>query len=242
MSRHATASREEWLAARRKLLAREKELTRLQDAIAAERRALPWVRVDKYYTFDTPQGPRAFGQLFENKRQLIVYHFMFSPDWEQGCPACSFICDHIDGANLHLKHRDVRFIAVARAPLAKLTAYARRMGWRFPFISSRGSDFNFDFGVSFTAEQLATGRVPYNYAMIDNTSMEDMHGTSVFIKDDDGTIYHTYSCYGRGDERHMGAYGLLDLTPKGRDETGRGNMGDWLKRHDEYEPARAAAE
>lgn len=240
MPGHATASREDWLAARRKLLAREKELTKLQEAVAAERRALPWVKLDKHYAFDTAEGPRSLAQLFEGKSQLIVYHFMFSPDWDAGCPGCSFLCDHVDGANLHLKHRDVRFVAIARAPLVKLSAYRERMGWHIPFVSSHGGDFNYDFGVSFTKEQLDTGRVPYNFEMIDNKSMEDLHGTSVFIKKEDGAIYHTYSAYARGDERSLGTYAFLDLTPKGRDENN--NMVDWLKRHDEYDVARAAAE
>ncbi|GAB4192952.1 MAG: thioredoxin family protein [Thalassobaculales bacterium] len=236
------ASRQEWLAARKALLAREKELTRLEDELAAARRALPWVKVEKDYAFDTPQGRRSLAELFDGRSQLMVYHFMFGPDWQQGCPGCSFLADHIDGANLHLAHHDVTLLAASRAPLERIEAYRRRMGWRFSWVSSLGSDFNYDFGVSFTPEQRAAGEVVYNYAP-SSADMDELPGLSVFAKAADGAVFHTYSTYGRGPERAIGAYMFLDLTPAGRNETGPNfNLGDWVKRHDEYAaPAPAPA-
>ncbi|HEX6956842.1 MAG TPA: thioredoxin family protein [Ferrovibrio sp.] len=230
---HRIVSREDWIAARKDLLAREKELTRLQDQVNEARRALPWVTVDKNYIFDTPQGRKILAELFGGRSQLFVYHFMFAPDWKQGCLGCSFFADHIDGPNQHLAHHDLTVIAVSRAPLEKIQAYKKRMGWKFTWVSSAHSDFNYDFNVSFRKEDLAKGKVCYNYDMIE-TTMEDLPGASVFYKDESGTIYHTYSAFGRGDERGLGAYMFLDMTPKGRNETRNGNLTDWVKRHDEY--------
>lgn len=238
---HPVVSRAEWLAARTALLAREKECTRLRDRLAAERRALPWVKVDKAYVFEATDGRKTLADLFEGRSQLIVQHFMFAPDWEEGCVGCSFGADHADAAYMHLKHHDVTYVAVSRAPIAKLESYRKRMGWRFKWVSSAGSDFNFDFHVSFRPEDMATGKVYYNYEMID-AGIEDLHGASVFYKDPSGVIFHTYSQYGRGGEEALGAYMLLDITPNGRNENGPNyNLVDWVKRHDQYaaEPADA---
>jgi predicted dithiol-disulfide oxidoreductase (DUF899 family) len=236
MPKHEVVTREAWLGARTALLKKEKELTRLHDRLCEERRALPWVRVEKAYEFDTPGGTRTLAELFDGRSQLFVQHFMFGPDWEEGCPGCSFMADHVDGANVHLAHHDVTFTAVSRAPLAKIEAFKKRMGWRFPWVSSRASDFNHDYHVSFTPEQLASGPVMYNFAERAG-AWEEMPGLSVFALEG-GEVFHTYSSYGRGVERMMGAYGFLDITPKGRNET-RGWM-DWVRHHDRYEgPARA---
>lgn len=236
---HAVVSREQWIAARKALLAREKELTRLEDRIAAERRTLPWVRIDKGYVFDAPEGRRTLGELFDGRRQLMVQHFMLGPGWKEGCPSCSFMADHIDGMNVHLAHRDVTLVAVSRAPLAEIERFRRRMGWRFQWVSSHASDFNHDFGVSFTAEERASGQVHYNYA-VQPFAPEEMPGISVFYKDDAGEVFHTYSTYGRGVEVMMGTYDLLDLTPKGRDEQNVKYTMDWVRHHDRYEPQPAA--
>lgn len=234
---HPIVSADEWLDRRKALLRREKQLTRLRDEVMAERRALPWVEVEKTYLFDTPDGKRTLSDLFDGRSQLIVQHFMFAPDWEEGCVGCSFEADHIDGANQHLSHHDVTFVAVSRAPLEKLMAYKKRMGWQFPWVSSEGSDFNFDFHVSFSPEELKTGKAFYNYQTIDN-EMEDLPGVSVFFKDEAGHVFHTYSSYGRGNEEVMGTYMLLDMTPKGRNENGpNGDLTDWVKRHDQYDDA-----
>jgi len=231
---HQKVSREAWTAARKELLEKEKELSRLQDEVSRQRRDLPWVKIEKEYVFDTPAGKRTLAELFDGRDQLIVYHFMYGPDWKAGCVGCSFFADHVDGANQHLAHHDVTVVAVSRAPLATIEAYRKRMGWRFNWVSSAGSDFNYDFHVSFRKEDVAKGEVYYNYETL-KTTMEDLHGTSVFYKDESGAIYHTYSSYGRGDERGLGAYMFLDITPKGRNETGPNyNLTDWVKRHDEY--------
>jgi predicted dithiol-disulfide oxidoreductase (DUF899 family) len=227
---------------RRKLLAREKQLTHMQEKLAEERRALPWVKVAKNYVFDTPKGKKTLSDLFDGRSQLIIYHFMFSPDWDAGCTGCSFLSDHVDGANQHLRHHDVTYVAVSRAPLEKLLAYKNRMGWQFPWVSSAGSDFNYDYHVSFTKEEVAKGEAFYNFEYTDIGKMKDLHGTSVFIKDRDGQIYHTYSAYARGDERSLGTYMWLDITPKGRNEGEGGNLTNWVKRHDEYDIAPKAAE
>jgi predicted dithiol-disulfide oxidoreductase (DUF899 family) len=234
MTDHKVVSEREWVAERKKLLAREKDLTHLQEQVAAERRALPWVRVDKTYTFETPEGKKTLSDLFDGRSQLIVYHFMYGPEMKTGCVGCSFLSDHVDGANQHLEHHDVTYVAVSRAPLATLEAYKKRMGWKFPWVSSGGSDFNYDYHVSFTKDEIANGEAEYNFEKT-KVTMEDLHGTSVFIKDEDGAVYRTYSAYARGDERGLGAYMYLDLTPKGRNETGA--MG-WVKRHDEYGDAK----
>jgi predicted dithiol-disulfide oxidoreductase (DUF899 family) len=232
---HRVVSRDEWVAERKTLLAREKELTRLRDRIARERRALPWVRIDKSYAFDASEGPRTLAELFDGRRQLLVQHFMLAPGWQQGCPSCSFMADHSDGMSVHLAHRDVTFVAVSRAPLAEIERFRRRMGWQFKWVSSHGTDFNRDFAVSFTPEQQAKGEVYYNYAM-QSFPTEEAPGVSVFYKDDAGDVFHTYSTYGRGVEVMMGTYNMLDLTPKGRDERDVAHKMEWVRHHDRYEP------
>jgi predicted dithiol-disulfide oxidoreductase (DUF899 family) len=232
---HRIVSREEWLAARTAHLPKEKELTRLRDQLSAERRELPWVKVDKSYEFEGPGGKQTLADLFDGRSQLIVYHFMWRRDLDDGCVGCSFLADHIDGANLHLAHHDVTFVVISRAPLPVLQAYRQRMGWRFDWVSSQGSDFNFDYHVSFTKDDLAKGKVYYNYRMTE-ASIEELSGLSVFHKDANGDIFHTYSSYGRGNEEILGAYMYLDITPKGRNETGPShNMSDWVRHHDKYD-------
>lgn len=233
MPDHAIVSREEWLAARRAHLAREKEFTRLRDRLSAERRALPWVKVDKPYVFDGPTGKVTLAELFGGRRQLMVYHFMFGPGWEEGCPSCSFLADHIDGATVHLAHRDVTLLAVSRAPLPRLEAFKQRMGWRFTWVSSNGTDFNFDFNVSFTKAQMATGAVDYNFDRREFPS-EESPGVSVFYKDERGQVFHTYSAYARGLDLLVGAYNYLDLAPKGRDEDALPFTMAWVRHHDRY--------
>ena len=235
MLTNPVVSREEWLEARKALLVQEKEETRRRDKIRAARQNLPWVRIDKAYTFDTPTGKKTLADLFDGRSQLMIYHFMFGPDWEAGCPGCSFLADHIDGTLAHLNHHDVTFVAVSRAPLAKIEAYKKRMGWQFDLVSSYGSDFNFDYHVSFTKEELTSGEIYYNYETIDGKDgFDELPGVSVFFKDDAGDIFHTYSAYARGVDILIGAHNFLDLTPKGRNET---EIMDWVKRHDEYESA-----
>jgi predicted dithiol-disulfide oxidoreductase (DUF899 family) len=227
-------SRDEWLAARKKLLKQEKELTRQRDALSAKRRELPWVRVEKEYVFDTPKGKQTLADLFDGRSQLVVNHFMLGPGWKQGCVGCSFGADHIDGALVHLEHHDVTVVVVSRAPLHEIEAYKKRMGWRFKWVSSYGSDFNYDYHVSFTKDDIAKGEVYYNFEMTE-ASIEELPGLSVFYKDAAGDIFHTYSTYARGAEELLGTYMVLDLTPKGRNETGPNhNLMDWVRRHDEY--------
>jgi predicted dithiol-disulfide oxidoreductase (DUF899 family) len=233
MQNHKVVSHNEWLEARKQLLVREKEFTRLRDQLSKERRELPWERVDKSYVFDGPQGQRTLPELFEGRSQLIVYHFMFDPDWEAGCPHCSFWADNFNGIPAHLNHRDVTMVAISRAPLAKLEAYRKRMGWSFKWLSSFGSDFNYDYYVSFTPEEVAKQQAYYNYAPQRPQSSESV-GISVFHKDADGNVFHTYSCYSRGVDMLNGAYHYLDLAPKGRDEAGQANAQFWVRRHDEY--------
>jgi predicted dithiol-disulfide oxidoreductase (DUF899 family) len=228
-------SRAEWLAERQTLLAREKQLTRLHDQIARERRALGWVRVDKNYVFDAPEGRRTLAALFEGRRQLLLQHFMFAPGWEQGCPSCSFMADHTDGMNVHLAHRGVTLVAVSRAPLADIERFRKRMGWQFKWVSSHGSDFNYDFGVSFTPEDVAKGALYYNYGTWPH-AYEEWPGISVFFKDDASNVFHTYSSYGRGVEVMMGTYDMLDLTPEGRNEKDVEYKMEWVRHHDRYEP------
>jgi predicted dithiol-disulfide oxidoreductase (DUF899 family) len=238
MAHHQVVSREQWLEARKALLLREKEATHLRDAINAQRLALPWVKVDKTYRFQTPTGEKTLAELFGHRSQLIVYHFMFGPDWKAGCPGCSFLADHLDGALPHLEHHDVTLVAVSRAPLAKVEAYKRRMGWKFPWVSSFGSDFNYDYGVSFSEEDLAKGSVVYNFTEIDRASAHDeLPGLSSFSKDESGNIFHTYSSYARGPEEFIGALMILDRAPKGRNEA---RTMDFVRRHDEYEDKPAA--
>ncbi len=225
----------EWLEARKALLQKEKALTRQRDEVCRERRALPWVKVEEQYRFETSRGPKTLAELFDGRSQLIVYHFMWRKDLDNGCVGCSFLADHLDGANLHLPHNDVTLVAVSRAPLATLAAYKQRMGWKFPWVSSEGSDFNFDYHVSFTRETMATGKVYYNYELTD-TSIEELSGISVFYKDENGEIFHTYSSYGRGNEEVLGTYMYLDLVPKGRNENGPNfNLTDWVRHHDKYD-------
>ena len=233
---HPVVSRDRWVAERKTLLAREKELTRLHDQIARERRALPWVRIEKNYVFDGPDGRRTLADLFKGRRQLVVQHFMFAPGWEQGCQSCSFMADHIDGAKVHLEQRDVTLLVVSRAPLVAIERFRWRMGWQFKWVSSHGSDFNHDFGVTFTPDERAKGEVYYNFGM-QAFPQEEAPGISVFYKDDAGEVFHTYSTYGRGVEVMMGAYNLLDLTPQGRGEDNPIYAMDWVRHHDRYEPA-----
>lgn len=234
MQHNRIVSREEWTAARQALLAKEKELTRLRDRLSAERRALPWVRVEQEYVFDTPDGKRRLADLFDGRSQLVVKHFMLGPGWKDGCVGCSFEVDHIEGALVHLAHHDVTYVAVSRAPLPEIEAFRRRMGWRFTWVSSYGSDFNYDYQVSFTPEDLAKGKVFYNYATTE-ASIEELSGISVFYKDAAGDVFHTYSSYARGAEDLLGAYMVLDLTPKGRNETGPNHdLTDWVRHHDRY--------
>lgn len=241
-SNHPVVSREQWLAERKTLLQREKELTRLRDELARERRALPWVRVTKDYVFDTPEGPRSLAELFDGRRQLVVQHFMFAPGSEQGCSSCSFMADHIDGAMPHLQQRDLTMLVISRAPLADIERFRRRMGWQFRWVSSHGSDFNRDHGVTFSPEEQARGEVYYNYGLRQFPHQE-APGISVFCKDDAGNVFHTYSTYGRGVELMMGAYDLIDLTPSGRDEDRLEYPMAWVRHHDRYEaqePAKSA--
>jgi predicted dithiol-disulfide oxidoreductase (DUF899 family) len=237
-------SKPEWLLARRELLTREKQLTHLRDEIDRQRRELPWVKVEKEYLFDGPNGKETLGDLFNGRTQLVVSHFMFGPGWKEGCIGCSFRSDHVDGCLTHLEHHDVSLVTISRAPWAELEGFRKRMGWEFKWLSSYGSDFNYDFHVSFTPEEIATGKVYYNYATRDFVS-EELSGLSVFYKDEAGGIFHTYSTYGRGDEMVDGTYMYLDLTPKGRNETGpHHNLMDWVLHHDRYSgsvPEHAAA-
>ena len=255
MTTHMTGTREEWLTARLALLAAEKEHTRRGDDLARRRQDLPWVRIDKAYMFESDTGPVALADLFQGRSQLLVYHFMFGPDYKAGCPSCSAIADGFNGFAVHLANHDVALTAVSRAPLAKLRAFKQRMGWTFPWVSSHGGDFNFDFNVSFTEDQQRTGGIVYNFAQgghaMDATTdvpdavvkiaagvgtdvptyVRDRPGLSAFVRDG-GAIYHTYSSYGRGMDAIWGAYQWLDLAPKGRNETGY-----WWRRHDEYKSA-----
>jgi len=226
-------SRAAWLRARLELLTAEKDFTRQRDALTRRRLAMPWVRVEQPYRFEGPKGTLALADLFDGRSQLIVYHFMLDPDWDDGCKSCSFWADNFDGIPVHLAHRDVTFTAVSRAPLSKIEAYKHRMGWRFPWVSSHGGDFNFDYHVSFTPEQVAAGESTYNYRPRQRTTSEEV-GVSVFYRNPDGEVFHTYSCYARGVDMLNGAYHYLDLVPKGRDEDGLRFTMEWVRRHDEY--------
>jgi predicted dithiol-disulfide oxidoreductase (DUF899 family) len=233
MDQHRIVTESEWTAARRRLLAKEKEFTRLRDELSQERRTLPWARVDKTYVFDGPGGERTLANIFAGRSQLVVYHFMFAPDWKAGCKSCSFWADGFNGIVPHLNQRDVTFVAISRAPLAELMAFKKRMGWSFDWLSSLRTDFNSDYGVSFTEEEIATGEVDYNYARHKAYGSE-MPGISVFFRDADGTVFHTYSCYARGLDMLNTAYHYLDLAPKGRDEAGLSYPMAWVKLRDEY--------
>jgi predicted dithiol-disulfide oxidoreductase (DUF899 family) len=234
MATHRVVSHDEWIAARRQHLAREKEFTRLRDQLSQERRELPWVKVDKAYVFEGPNGPESLGDLFQGRSQLIVQHFMFDPSWDEGCKSCSFWADNFNGIDVHLNHRDVTFVLVSRAPLATLQAYQKRMGWSMKWVSSLHTDFNRDYQVTATPQEIETKQAYYNYALGTFPSSE-RPGISVFYKDTDGAIYHTYSCYARGLDTLNGAYHLLDLVPKGRDEKGLTYPMEWLRHHDRYE-------
>jgi predicted dithiol-disulfide oxidoreductase (DUF899 family) len=237
MPHHPVASQEEWLAARKALLLKEKEATHLRDKINAERLALPWVLVEKEYIFDTPKGKKTLADLFGGRSQLIIYHFMLGPGWNAGCPGCSFLSDHIDGALPHLEHHDVTMIAVSRAPLAEIQAYKARMGWRFPWVSAFGSDFNYDYHVSFVKDDLTKGKVLYNFTETPvpaDSADTELPGLSAFYKDEAGDVFHTYSSYARGGEELIGTLMILDRAPKGRNEK---TTMDFVRRHDEYEEA-----
>jgi predicted dithiol-disulfide oxidoreductase (DUF899 family) len=234
MNHNPIVSRDEWLAARKQLLNKEKELTRLRDQVSAARRDLPWVKIETNYVFDGPHGKETLADLFDGRSQLVVYHFMFAPGWDEGCRSCSFLADHIDGALVHLAHRDVTLLAVSRAPLSQIEAFKRRMGWRFKWVSSYGNDFNRDYHVSFTKDDIARGKTYYNYEERESPGEGEAPGTSVFYQDRTGNIFHTYSSYARGGDMLIGAYNYLDLVPKGRDEDGLAFTMAWVRHHDRY--------
>lgn len=236
---HPVVSPAEWLASRKELLQKEKDFTRLRDELSAQRRQLPWVKVDKNYVFDGPTGKQSLSDLFEGRSQLIIYHFMFGPDWEAGCPSCSFLADHFNSFIVHLNARDISMSVVSKAPIAQLQAFEKRMGWSFNWVSSYSNSFNRDFHVSFTKEEMATGKVYYNYGMMEFPS-EEAPGLSVFYKNDAGEIFHTYSAYSRGLDILLGAYNFIDMTPKGRDEDALSFSMAWVRHHDRYSHSPAA--
>ncbi len=236
MQPHRIASRDEWLAARKALLVQEKELTWRRDEISAVRRALPWVKVEKAYVFDSPDGQKTLADLFDGRAQLVIYHFMLAPGSDHICQGCAFLSDHVDAARLHFEQADLSFAAVSRAPLAQIEAVRKRMGWRFRWVSSGGNDFNYDFRVSFTDEQIARGEAGYNFGTTPYAAA-DLPGTSVFARDRDGQVFHTYSSYARGGDILIGAFNWLDLAPKGRNENG---IMSWVRLHDQYESAATA--
>jgi predicted dithiol-disulfide oxidoreductase (DUF899 family) len=234
MQPNRIVSRDEWLEARKELLSKEKELTRLRDQLSAERRALPWIKVEKEYVFDAPSGKVTLADLFDGRSQLFIKHFMLGPNAPGQCVGCSFEVDHIEGVLVHLENHDVSYVAVARAPIEEIEAVRQRMGWRFPWVSSFHSDFNYDFNVSFTPAELAAKRAYYNFRHTD-PGLTDLSGDSVFFKDEAGTIFHTYSTYGRGGEEFLGAYRILDVMPKGRDENGPyHSLTDWVRPRNMY--------
>ncbi len=233
MTDHRVVTPELWAEARKQLLAKEKEFTRLRDQLSQARRDLPWVRVTKQYIFDGPAGEQTLAQIFDGRTQLVVYHFMFGPDWEAGCKSCSFWADNFNGIVPHLNQRDVTFVAISRAPLPKLQAFAKRLGWSFKWLSSFRNDFNYDYNVSFKPEELAGGTAIHNYA-VNTMNMSDLAGISVFAKDADGSVFHTYSCYARGLDMLNTAYNYLDLVPKGRDEAGLPHNMAWVRLRDQY--------
>ncbi len=232
---HKVVSQNEWLTARKALLAKEKEFSHARDKLSEARRALPWVKVEKNYVFEGSNGRETLADLFAGKSQLIIYHFMLGPGWVQGCPSCSFLADHFDGAAIHLAHRDVALVVVSRAPPAEIEAYKKRMGWKFKWVSSYDNDFNHDFHVSFTKDELANG-AEYNYST-GKIPSEELPGLSAFIKNESGVVLHTYSAYARGLDTLIGAYNFLDMAPKGRDERALPWTMAWVRRHDEYELA-----
>jgi len=234
MTHHRVVSSPEWLKARKELLLKEKEYTRLRDELARQRRELPWEKVEKNYTFDGPDGRETLAQLFGGATQLIVYHFMFDPEWQNGCKACSMFCDHVDGLLVHLSQRDVSYVTVSRAPWQKLQTYRRRMGWSFKWVSSFESDFNWDFNVTFTREQVESGETAYNYREGAGFPESEAPGISVFFKDESGSVFHTYSSFGRGLESFLGVYSFLDIVPKGRNEDDLPYPMAWVRHKDRY--------
>jgi predicted dithiol-disulfide oxidoreductase (DUF899 family) len=234
IEKQRVVSHAEWLSARTAFLAKEKEFTRRRDDLSRQRRELPWEKVEKTYVFDGPSGPETLAELFGKRSQLVVYHFMFDPDWDAGCKHCSFWADNFNGIDVHLRQRDVSFVAISRAPLAKIEAFRKRMGWSFKWLSSSRTDFNYDYQASFTPEQIQSRAVFYNYATTD-LNMADREGVSVFYKDAGGAVFHTYSTYARGIDMLNGAYNFLDLVPKGRDEDHLEFSQEWVRYHDEYD-------
>ena len=234
VGKHRVVSHKAWIEARRKFLAKEKKFTRLRDELARQRRALPWEKVDKDYVFDGPKGPETLSELFDGRSQLVVYHFMFAPEWSEGCKHCSFWADNFNGLGIHLNHRDVSFVAISRAPLAKLEAFRKRMGWSFKWVSSGQNDFNYDYQASFTPQEVESGAAFFNYSKSD-VGVTDREGVSVFYKDQSGAVFHTYSSYARGIDMLNTAYHYLDLVPKGRDEDGLEFTQAWVRYHDRYE-------
>ncbi len=232
MPKPAVVSHEKWLKARKAFLAKEKQFTRLRDELSAQRRKLPWERVEKAYVFDGPKGKRSLAELFAGKSQLIVYHFMFAPKWKEGCKICSFWADNFERNVVHLAARDTTLVAISRAPRPRLAAYQKRMGWTFPWYSAHGTDFNYDYQASSTPAELERGRGVYNYVQDD--AMGETPGVSVFVQDQRGSVFHTYSCYARGLDMLNAGYHYLDLTPKGRDEAGLPWPMDWVRRRDSY--------
>ena len=226
-------SHDDWLKARKELLAREKDFTRVRDELSRQRRQLPWERVEENYVFDGPSGKEALADLFGQHSQLIIYHFMLGPGWKEGCPSCSYLADHFDGTTIHLAHRDVAFGVISHAPIAEIEAFKKRMGWRFKWVSSFANDFNYDYHVSFTPEERAKGSVEYNYKQMKFPS-EEAPGLSVFAKDANGDVFHTYSSYERGLDIFVGTYNFLDHVPKGRDEEGLKHSMAWVRHHDKY--------
>jgi predicted dithiol-disulfide oxidoreductase (DUF899 family) len=237
---HEVVSKEQWAAARKAFLVKEKEFTRQRDEISRLRRELPWEKVEKSYTFDGPRGKETLQALFEGRSQLLVYHFMLGPGWEEGCKSCSYLSDHFDGSLVHLANRDVTFLVCSHAPFSEIQAFQKRMGWRFKWVSSYGTDFNFDYHVSFAKEEIAKSEVEYNYTSI-KAPIEELPGLSAFYKDPGGDVFHTYSAYARGLDILVGTYNLLDVAPKGRDEVGPNTM-SWVRHHDRYDiqPSTAA--
>jgi predicted dithiol-disulfide oxidoreductase (DUF899 family) len=232
---HKVVPETERVEAHKAFLAKEKELTRQRDELSRQRRELPWAKVDKEHVFDGPQGRRTLAELFDGRSQLIVYHFMFGPEWAEGCPSCSMAADHMDSTLAHLVQRDVTLVAVSRAPLNKIQAFQKRMGWSFPWVSSHGTDFNRDYHVSFTKEETANSKTYYNFGTRDFPA-DEAPGLSVFYKDTNGDVFHTYSSYARGPEWLLGAYSYLDLVPKGRDEGNLPFPMAWVRHHDRYDP------
>ena len=237
MESHKVVSHDQWIAARKAYLAEEKAFSKARDELARKRRELPWEKVEKNYVFDTPSGKQSLADLFGDNSQLIIYHFMLGPGWEAGCPSCSLIADHFDGATIHLAQRDIAFAVVSRAPLPEIEKFKARMGWQFKWVSSFGSDFNHDYQVSVSPDEKANGKVLYNYEIIEKFPSEERPGASVFFKNPAGEVFHTYSTYGRGLDILIGAYNLIDLVPKGRNESGLAFSMAWVRHHDRYEGA-----